>query len=614
MLKGLSRALFISICFLTVACFQETKDKNKITPPASESINPPHNSFNLVPSLPGGTVHSMVSVGRYPQSCTEAESESHWVADLKPIIAYYHLEQYKVSEQVRLMQQSGQTKTGLVIWTVPANTTPDSMGVFHGHTVVPDNTSNLREQHLTNLQNYILLLESYGFSEIQLRFGPQGNADPSGWKSWDESQYQENKNVIFNTQNNIMNFAQSRNLKIKIMWDIGAEVPSEVGQARAYTRKLWKDYTNIFGTSHTYGFSLAYTDQRLRDYLEDIKSSGAPWPEYYSFDIYDGDGGILTMYDGFSVIKEILQKYNQHKKPLILQESYYNDAKVYSDAKRIRSDLGLNLFTVMQWPMVRDYKSKHFGQGYKPFHIHFSEEYPQHFAGSTSTTQYSVCGTPLPIVQPAKATIENAGSGCTDHYCLWIVGKNFEASTYFDVVETTSEKVLASYSGNFDGNKSFTLRIANESVQRYFAYNGVRIRAVNRGGVTSDYYTVRRDPSAPLPPPVDPIVPVDPTPPASTINISNAGSGCDDHFCLWIVGKTFKATYKVQVRSQNSTALLGTYPVTFASNASNGSDLITMRLSDAAVQDLFKTEPLRITIIDPDTNATSNTYTVKRSN
>jgi hypothetical protein len=77
-------------------------------------------------------------------------------------------------------------------------------------------------------------------------------------------------------------------------------------------------------------------------------------------------------------------------------------------------------------------------------------------------------GTTPPQAPPP--VIVNAGTGCADNYCLWVVGQQLEPSIAVELVDPTSNALLATYSGadlNYDlGAQTVTLALKQGSAER----------------------------------------------------------------------------------------------------------------------------------------------------
>ena len=198
-------------------------------------------------------------------------------------------------------------------------------------------------------KNYLQLLDSLDFNEIQIRWGFY---EPPYWSNWnetrdqaaDDSKFLEDSNTIFSTIRAIRTLKNEKNLKIKVMWDLGGELPKDSLPTRKYMKRLWAGYLdNGFSLDDTYGFSLAYGELMFRQYIDDLRSTGKPLPNFYSFDIYPNPSSEISIYSAMTVIKEVLAENGQLGKGIILQESYYNNASVATDLLRARNELGLNI-------------------------------------------------------------------------------------------------------------------------------------------------------------------------------------------------------------------------------------------------------------------------------
>jgi len=96
--------------------------------------------------------------------------------------------------------------------------------------------------------------------------------------------------------------------------------------------------------------------------------------------------------------------------------------------------------------------------------------------------------------------IFNAGAGCDDNNCIWIVGNNFEENAYVDIRTTTGETIIGTYRGanrvqyvDDRGRDVITLRLSSDLEKNEFANRGLRIWVVNPvARKWADGRTVRR--------------------------------------------------------------------------------------------------------------------------
>lgn len=96
--------------------------------------------------------------------------------------------------------------------------------------------------------------------------------------------------------------------------------------------------------------------------------------------------------------------------------------------------------------------------------------------------------------------------------------------------------------------------------------------------------------------------------------INKAGSGCDDHYCIWIVGNLFGPNAYVDIRSNNGSGIIGTYRgndrVQYVND--RGQDVITLRLRSSLERRLFRTQGLRVWVVNPDREIYSRSKRVQR--
>src|SRR5207253_8370432 len=128
---------------------------------------------------------------------------------------------------------------------------------------------------------------------------------------------------------------------------------------RAYAVRLWRDYTALFGTQRTIGFSIAVIPGRLTKAMADYDRVGLR-PREYALDIYGDEVRTLTY-----VRNELSSAGPEElKKPIIILEDYYDDAQSAKEIIQARAHLMLNITTVFQWPLARGARQGHFSIDY----------------------------------------------------------------------------------------------------------------------------------------------------------------------------------------------------------------------------------------------------------
>ncbi len=96
--------------------------------------------------------------------------------------------------------------------------------------------------------------------------------------------------------------------------------------------------------------------------------------------------------------------------------------------------------------------------------------------------------------------------------------------------------------------------------------------------------------------------------------ISSAGAGCDDNYCIWIVGNDFESNAYVDIRTKTGSSIIGTYRganrVQYVN--SQGQDVITLRLNSALERNEFGSRGLRIWVVNPEARKWGDGRTVRR--
>ena len=299
----------------------------------------------------GGSNYVMFHVGEAYRKRFEKES---WFRPgvLHPIVGTFHLQnRNEVREQLAAMHRGGQRKIALLVWLCHLPDGVETDGVY-GHTVA-SNGGALLPQHAQNLRDFLQLLrETEYFNALNFRFALQGVSSPDQWETWDEALYRENWEVLISIRTIVQENMVSSGMDV--VYDLGAELGgSEAGQARAYVRRLWGDYTSRFGAEDTYGFSVALYPGRVRRLLEDLDGSGDR-PSAYALDVYD------HVNEWLGEASREFRGAGIDRPRVIIQETYYNDPTALRELQRAQKDHGLEFLYLMQWPCVRDYPVPHF--------------------------------------------------------------------------------------------------------------------------------------------------------------------------------------------------------------------------------------------------------------
>ncbi len=390
----------------------------------------------------GGSNYPMYDVQGY------LDNNDDWFKEgaLKLVIGDYHLNPDKVNDQLTTMYQNGQRKIALVIWFSHFN--PSITTETYGH-VLPSNKDKLTDQHKSNFINVLNQIKSIGYDEIILRFGPQSSAAPKSWGDlWNEEQYQENWNFINNT---IKTMESTLGDSPQRVYDLGVEMGGITkGQTEKYVKKLWDNFRYVHPELKSFGFSFAHQPGRLDNLIKNLASTGK-LPDEYAFDIYQN---FATKIEN---IKQELADNGEEDKIIVIQEFPYNTKEVYTEMMQSIATNNLKVRYIMQWPVAYDSDVKHFT-------IDYASDFKEYMS----------------------PFIYNAGSGCQDKNCIWIVGQNFEPKNAFIGIRhpETYDKI-ATYKSNEinhttkNGKRRITFKLRTEEERKLFKEKGLRIYVNN---------------------------------------------------------------------------------------------------------------------------------------
>lgn len=292
-----------------------------------------------LPLETGGTNFVVYALEKYGIGPTQ----DNWPS-LRFVLVHYHENPNLVKQRLQMMCDNGQKKVSLIMYFMThgregAGTVPSATGKPY-----PQLEQNLRDvfkliSELENKNNQLC------FNEIQFRFRSLSSSnDPVLWEEWNESKYLENKSFIFNTRKIIK---EALTDKPQTLWlDLGLELGGVLRpQNLAYTERLWRDYTNEFGTNDTYGFSIAWVEGRINA-LYNIYKKVDKHPSQYAVSIYGSIENRPSPREQLAQIAKELK--NTNTDVLLVQETFTSHASTMQAIKESR-DLGISIRAVMQW-------------------------------------------------------------------------------------------------------------------------------------------------------------------------------------------------------------------------------------------------------------------------
>ena len=364
---------------------------------------------------PGGTNFVVYDLGDYGLSMSADNfAKLDTQGGLKSVIGAYDLNPTLVKNQIDRMCSNGQRKIGFMLHhgrfaPYPNNTplynlSPDQAYPQNSSIIIINSTGgSLQPRHEQNLFNIIDYIAKEGcFNEIQFRFAPSWYSfigswgDPTDWSNpttgWQEGVYLENFAFIKSVRNLIQNTLTQNQSNIKVYYDLAAETGGITYEylvpdndpiknikttyyqvlTELYQKRLLTDYNQQFGINDTYGFSIALIPGRFAR-LMGVYDAINIHPAQHAIDIYDVQNTGVTPV--LTALSTEIQQSGEVSTPIIVQETYFNDLQIYADLLSAKSQLGINIRTIMQWQTER-------AKTYRPNTTELS-----HF--STTSTAYS---------------------------------------------------------------------------------------------------------------------------------------------------------------------------------------------------------------------------------
>ena len=519
----------------------------------------------------GGSNYVVYDLGRY----RENPILDNW-GDLKVVLGAYHLNPSVVSQQMQEMCDNGQRMIAFGLWFAPVGQPGEAK--LEGHEM-NSKGGVLAAQFKSNIKNVMTLATTLKtssgmpcFQEIQFRFDQQHKADPGNWSGWDEAQYLENWNFIKEVVSitdpifaaNKTNYYYDLGGELAGAWEhntriCGTQTPAVCGDCiKEYTKRLWKDYVDLFGKGHTYGFSFSYpylcAEHRVKEMVAVYKTVGA-LPDQYAFDIY------ADLLKSLKQAKAELEAVGESTKPILVQETYYNDSKNVSEVQTAIAEEKIKVRALMQWPLAR--------RGLYDATTHFTETYPKE---ASSYLAISPVGTLSATPNPCQ--IESGKSKCTS-----VITWNTNLSMAY-LGDLSVPCVFLKETGQLMACGSR----GTASAPWISAY-GYTFELRTNNNYTQSTLLTSMKVQGQLPPPL----------------ITSAGTGCADNHCIWLVGWGFREDSYVDLRHPVSYELVWSLKGSELTRSfyQDGSGVMTLAVSDLGVQKLLDSLGLRVYVVNP---------------
>ncbi|SDD50389.1 hypothetical protein [Actinokineospora iranica] len=222
------------------------------------------------------------------------------------------------------------------------------LAVFHQHgpdsgTVMDSTGGNLSPRNRRNLADLLAVVKATGFAEVEVGFFPIGAADPHGWAAWDETLYQENRDLI----DNVREIVRAADLPYRLDLLNEGMPMSDQPVLLDYTRRLWADYTARHGKADTVGFSMTVWIAGRARQIPAVY--GDTVPDVFDIHLYRDDWTgdehkqFVEAHHEFAA-----QGYHQ---PWIIGEALYDDGTAATGIARAIGETGRGVLYLTQWQL-----------------------------------------------------------------------------------------------------------------------------------------------------------------------------------------------------------------------------------------------------------------------
>jgi hypothetical protein len=240
------------------------------------------------------------------------------------ILASYHKPgvAQRVHAQLFRMRKAGVATIRTVIWH-----TTDATGQYWGP--VSSAGGKLREPYRSNLIGFLSETRKFGFARLTVVFAPTGANNPL-LATYEPAKFQENWQFIKSVRSLVKRYGPARTRLDLMSEGAPSETPSHwtpvPRQTGRYLRNLYRLYVKRFGNRDVTISTIAwdYTNNRLRNLVRILKSSGQPLPRWYDIRIgYDPATASYTLRNADAVLNG-----DQQNQPLVVGETAYDNRGV----------------------------------------------------------------------------------------------------------------------------------------------------------------------------------------------------------------------------------------------------------------------------------------------
>ncbi len=261
------------------------------------------------------------------------------------IIRHYHIKGIRplVRNQLREMYDNGQRRLRIPIYHSTFDTDCSTAKLGDG-TAIRSFAGWMDPVCQDNLRHFLSDIRAQNFEEVLIGFFPAGRNDPSNWRTWNDSLFEDNWNCI-------------RSVRLSVLVPSGLPFKIDLGNEQApgsnqpllieYTRRMWRNYLHNFERGDTVGFSIVCGSagwNACRDRLRQLpRVYGNRFPHWFSFHYIGEDQEVYDRAWEWLRASGLVQ-------PWIIGESGYDSAVEADNLRQCLRRNGNVILWVSQWP------------------------------------------------------------------------------------------------------------------------------------------------------------------------------------------------------------------------------------------------------------------------
>lgn len=296
-----------------------------------------------------GVVYFTYDLGTFSSSVPTSASNNWYIPgrNFKTPIGLYNINPTLADSQLAALRASGMDYVVLQFGMKDLSVCSASGACNNGFPddwvwgeLIDDSQGTMRPTHEANLRALLKRIVALGFRNVVIRFTDGAAAY---WTTWDEVGYSHSWNYVVKVHR-IVDQEMAGSVT-GALYDLGGESGGYfAGQNLQFMQRLWQDYSLVFGTADTFGFSTIAVATNVSGSLS---AYGTVLPPRYAFTAYgDVYAGLTNVWNNLPAA--------ERTKPIMLIETYHNDATTAAQIARFLGEHpGFNLFAVTQWPLNR---------------------------------------------------------------------------------------------------------------------------------------------------------------------------------------------------------------------------------------------------------------------